>query len=145
MTMTMRLNPVAAGDLDSLRQQDDVPLEFYDYPSCDLDQMWDILDALLGADPGSPASQAVSGGVPFGENQGFGPPRTLRPDEVAAVATALSLLTVAEMRNRFATVDMTDRYQAEKWDFDGVYRAFQALRTCYSESAAAGHAMALFM
>src|SRR5262245_35438176 len=50
MTMTMRLNPVPIQDLDTLRQQDDVPLEFYDYPACDLDQMWDVLDALLSAD-----------------------------------------------------------------------------------------------
>src|SRR5262245_13387932 len=145
MTMTMRLNPVAAEDLDIVRQHDDVPPEFYDYPACDLDQMWDVLDALLGADPMSVASVAVSGGLPFGESQGYGPPRTLRPDEVAAIAAALSSLTIAEIRNRFATVDLTDRYRGENCEFDEVYGAFQALRTCYSESAAAGHAMALFM
>jgi hypothetical protein len=145
VTITMRLNPVAAEDLDTLRQQDDVSQEFYDYPACDLDQMWDVLDALLGADPASVASAAVTGGARFGEDQGYGPPRTLRPDEVAAIAAALSSLTIAEMRNRFTTVDLTDRYHGENCGFDEVYRAFQNLQTCYSESAAAGHAMALYM
>lgn len=145
MTMTVRLHPVPVSDLEELRQQEDVPDDFYDDPGCDLGQAWDVIHAVLNVDEDEWGGKAVLGGEPFGEDQGFGPPRTLAPDEVAQVWAALSVIDEAEFRRRFAVVDLAEVYAGQHYDAGKAYGHLQELRECYSRATTAGHAMALFM
>lgn len=153
--MTARLHSVPETELPGVRAQPDVPEDFYTDPELDLDQSWDVLTQVLfdAADAGADAAdddaplayQAILGGTPFGEDQGFGPPRTFGAGQVAAIAAQLQAIGEARFRALFGTADCTDCYSADNYDVDEALAAFRALRDCYREAAAAGRAMVLFM
>ncbi|HEY0639436.1 MAG TPA: YfbM family protein [Pseudonocardiaceae bacterium] len=81
--------------------------------SVDLDKAWHAIHFLLtGSDwttsPG--AGEAILGGSPIGEDAGYGPPRLLAPDRVAAVAAGLP-----------AADDLRARYDRDALAAAGIY------------------------
>jgi hypothetical protein len=142
--MTARLHPVPAEDLAELRRQSDVPEAFYDDPALDLDQSWDVLSRVLTA-AGAWAGQSILGGEPFGEDQGYGPPRTLTAGQVAAVAGELAAIGDERFRSLFAGADFADCYGANNYTGEEALVVFRWLRDCYAAAAARGQAMTLFM
>ena len=102
-----------------------------------------------GPTPSGPESLAVLGGEPVGADNGYGPARYLRPDEVAAVAAALQPLTPELLADRLdlASMDAEGLYP-QIWDEEDVYEAYlspiyAALRQFYLDAAARGAAVLL--
>ncbi len=133
-------DPSAAWEL--LHDQEDV---------LDLDKAWLAIHFLLTGSvwevpPG--AGEAVLGGDPVGEDQGYGPPRLLPADRVRAVAAALQEVTPEALRARF---DLDALLEAEVyphvWDEDDidtyVLPNFAHLREFYRAAAAQGDAVLL--
>lgn len=149
MSMTARLRSFPAAELAGLRAQDDLPEEFWDDPDVDLDQAWDVLHHVLSVQAedrsDSWAASAVLGGAPFGQDQGFGPCRTLSDEEVGLVAAELGAISETEFRRRYAAADLRECYRAQNYDVEGALAAFGELRDCYQQAATAGRAMALFI
>jgi hypothetical protein len=92
---------------------------------------------------------AVLGGEPIGEDNGYGPARLLRPEQVAAVAGALRPLTPEVLGHR---VDLVAMEAAELypgiWDEEDVYEEYlgpnyEMLRDFYLAAAGAGDAVLL--
>jgi hypothetical protein len=145
MSMTARLRSIPANELDALRAQDDVPTEFYDDPELDVDQAWDVLTHVLRTSGSRAAAAAILGGAPFGEDQGYGPPRTFTADDVALVAGELARIDDDAFRRHYAATDLSEAYGSDGYDVEEALESFRELRDCYESAAARGHAMALFM
>ena len=105
-------------------------LEEYLYPdddsepenSVDVDKAWHGIHYLLTgeADGGSPPlAWAVLGGTEVGEDQGYGSPRMLTPEQVRAIADALP--TEDAFKAAFAPADMeaAQVYPEVIWTRDG--------------------------
>ena len=71
----------------------------------DIDKAWHAIHFLLNGDPWEgepPLVNAVLGGETIGDvDVGYGPARSLEPDEVRALADALSDISSAELLERF--------------------------------------------
>jgi len=145
MTMTGRLHSVGADELDELRARDDVPEDFYDDPEADLDGAWDVITQVLRVGGSNVAAAAILGGTPFGEDQGYGPPRTFTPEQVARVAGELAKIGEDDFRRSFAEADLSEAYGGESADVESALDAFLEVRDCYQSAAAEGRAMALFI
>jgi hypothetical protein len=92
---------------------------------------------------------AVLGGEPIGEDNGYGPARLLRPEQVASVAEALRPLTPEVLGHR---VDLVEMEAAELypgiWDEEDVYQEYlgpnyEVLRNFYLAAADEGAAVLL--
>src|SRR4051812_41190420 len=72
-----------------------------------------------------PEGMAVLGGEPIGEDNGYGPARVLRPDEVVAVAEALRPLTPEVLGHRMDSAAMAaaELYPGI-WDEEDVYEEY---------------------
>lgn len=117
----------------------------------DLDKSWHGLHYLFtgetyGGKP--PLSQAVLGGVEFGEDGGYGPARYLTQDEVRSIAGALSQVTPDALAQRFDPQDMENRQiypsiWAEEGDeaLDALLDGFSGLQRFYAGAAARGEAV----
>ncbi|BBH70295.1 hypothetical protein ACTI_69800 [Actinoplanes sp. OR16] len=132
------------GDLDD----DDAEMP---EPELDLDKSWHAVHYLLTGTAWSlgdtPAGAAVLGGTEIGEDGGYGPPRYLVPDEVQAIARALSALDERSLRSRFdpAALDAAEIYP-EGWsstDIDSVLAHFRTLREFYRSAATNGEGVLL--
>ena len=91
----------------------------------------------------------VLGGDPVGDDEGYGPARLLRPEQVAAVAQALGPITPEVLASRvdLAAMDAEGLYPSI-WDEDDVYETYlgpnyAALREFYLEAARDGAAVLL--
>ena len=116
----------------------------------DLDKAWHGVHWLLtgsAEESSGPASDAILGGEPVGEDLGYGPARLLGADAVAAVAGVLQGLDLDSLSSRF---DPARMQQAEVypdiWDEHGVFEdylrpALEDLREFYSSAAAAHEAV----
>jgi hypothetical protein len=102
-------------------------------------------------EPTEPPGDAVFGGVPVGEDLGYGPLRMRNAHEVSRTAAALSELDLNVLR---LETNMGDLVAAEiypgGWDVedgarDWIVDAVAAVRDLYVRSASAGHAMLLFI
>jgi hypothetical protein len=129
----------------------------------DLDKLWHGVHYLLTGNAGAmddeedaddgdgagPLAQAVLGGEPIGDDLGYGPARFLRPDEVAAVAAALTGIAPASLRERFDTDDMQAQqiYLADAFAEGGdeelgfLIDAFTVLQGFYRDAAGRGDAV----
>jgi Domain of unknown function (DUF1877) len=124
-------------------------------PPLDLDKAWWGIHFLLTGEygPGAePISWAIMGGLELeGPDLGYGPPRYLRPDQVAAVAAALTGVSAETLAGRFDADAFTkaDIYPSI-WDegseaADYLIDYYRKLVRLYSEAAKAGHAMLLWV
>ena len=129
--------------------------EEQDDRSLDVDKAWHAIHAVLTGtawDVDTPISTVVLGGHEFGDDTGYGRPRLLTSDGVAAAADALSDLTVEAFRERidFARLEQLDIYPSI-WDrteedaelLDYVTSGFEAVRTVFIEAVAAGDAIVI--
>lgn len=118
----------------------------------DLDKAWHGLHYLLtGEAVGGPAplADAITGGVEFGPEVGYGPARYLMPEEVSAVAQALASLTPEALSQRFDPQDMEAKqiYPDAIWVSEGnealeyVLDAFSEAQAFYAGAAARGDAV----
>lgn len=154
----MHWRPVAAVDVDRVLSMDAVA--FFDWidhdhgAGFDVDKAWHgIHAALTGSawDADHELGAAVLGGEEFGEDGGYGPPRLLRPAEVAAVA---GLLEAIEPDAFAARVDLAalaagDVYPGI-WDegdeaVEYLVAGYGRLRAGYLAAAAAGQAMVILL
>jgi len=115
----------------------------------DLDKAWHGVHATLtGTGWGSDTvlGQAVLGGIEFGEDAGYGPPRHLRPEQVAQIAAALDELGTAGFA---ASVDLALLSRLEVypsvWDDPAeaawLVESFEVLRAGYRSFADQGLAV----
>ena len=77
----------------------------------DIDKAWHAVHAVLTGDAWDtdhPLAAAVLGGTEFGEDTGYGPPRFLAPDEVAAVAARLEPISVDDFGSRIDLQQLSD-------------------------------------
>lgn len=118
----------------------------------DVDKIWHGIHYLLTGSAGEgtdPLAQAILGGKPVGEDLGYGPARVLRPDKVAAVATALAAVTPDDLRERFDPEDMEAQqiYLAEAFadnseeEIGYLLDGFATLQAFYRDAAARGDAV----
>jgi len=89
----------------------------------DLDKSWHGIHYLLTGsadESGTPLQFLVAGGTDVGdEDVGYGPPRVFTSAEARAIASALSAVTDAELRSRFAPdAMMRAEIYPEIWDRD---------------------------
>lgn len=142
-----RLDATTAAEVVADDERFDELLESDDDRSIDLDKMWHGVHWLLtgSADPvAGPTSSVIFGGRPCGDDRGYGPPRLLQADEVAAAAKALSSVDVEALRGRVDPAAMTDaEIYPLVWDEEDVFEmelepCLLALREFYDAAAAAG-------
>jgi uncharacterized protein DUF1877 len=96
-----------------------------------------------------PESLAVLGGEPVGGDNGYGPARLLRPEQVSAVAAALTPLDREALAGRvdLAAMEAAELYPGI-WDEEDVYEEYlapnyEALRDFYLAAAGDGSAVLL--
>ncbi|HWS36635.1 MAG TPA: DUF1877 family protein [Actinoplanes sp.] len=117
-------------------------------PDLDLDKAWSGLDYLLDDAVPEEARAAIRGGVPIGEDQGYGPVRGLDPPMAAAVAAALDATSLDALRSRYEpeVMESLDVYPGG-WqgdDFDGwLSQRFADVCAFYRSAAAEGEAALL--
>jgi hypothetical protein len=159
MGMVACFTAIAPQELQRLREDPDEIEEFL-YPDggndeppnfFDLDKSWHGLHYLFtgetyGGKP--PLSQAVLGGVEFGEDGGYGPARYLEASEVRDIAGALAKVTPDALAQRFNPQDMESRQiYPEIWVSEGdealdlLLDGFDGLKRFYVAAAARGDAV----
>ena len=90
----------------------------------EVDKAWHGIHYLITGSPDAgsePLSLAVLGGREVGDEIGYGPARFITPDQVAAIAEALSAISESDFRSRFAPKAMkrADIYPNVIWERDG--------------------------
>lgn len=102
----MQWNPVRADELSAVIAMDgDALMEWMeeDHPAVDVDKAWQGIHAVLTTTAwpeGHELDGLVFGGTPFGDDFGYGPPRYLQPDEVAAIAALVEPISVTDFEAR---------------------------------------------
>jgi hypothetical protein len=124
-------------------------------PRLYLDKAWWGIHFLLTGDygPGTESiSWAILGGVELkGPDLGYGPPRFLKPDEVIAVAAALSGVSAEALAGRFDAAALAEaNVYPNIWDegaeaADYLIDYYKKLVPFYADAAKAGHAMLLWV
>ncbi|MEU8819592.1 YfbM family protein [Actinoplanes sp. NPDC048796] len=115
----------------------------------DLDKSWHALHFLLTGttwDITEGAGSALLGGTVVGDDNGYGPPRLLRPAEVRAVADALTPITPDILRARWNPKALSEaEIYPDAWDPTdfGHYLEpnFTTLRDFYRAAAAENQAV----
>jgi len=127
-----------------------------DERTLDLDKAWHGIHFLLtGAVEGGPEplASAVLGGVPVGEDLGYGPARWLAPEQVAEIASALDIYDRAALYARYDPDAMTrlDVYPGVMWArdrdaaFDYLWEYFTQMVAFYRATAERGEALLLWL
>ncbi len=110
----------------------------------DLDKSWHGIHWLLtGAtgEVGAVLGQVIFGGEEFGEDEGYGPPRSLEPTKVAEVSEALEAVSDDDLRGRFDAAAMSEAgVYPDIWDEPDVLEDYllpnvQILRDFYTFAA----------
>ena len=116
-----------------------------------LEKSWHVLHYLLTGKPEEappPLGNAILGGREIGPDLGYGPARFLTPEEVREVSLALSRITAQDLARRFDLPAMIAAHIYPVRDENELEIAqpyFEQLARYYSEAAAAGHAMLLYV
>lgn len=116
-----------------------------------LEKSWHVLHYLLTGKPEEappPLGNAILGGREIGPDLGYGPARFLNPEEVRDVSLALSRITAQDLARRFDLPAMIAAHIYPVRDENELEIAqpyFEQLARYYSEAAAAGHAMLLYV
>lgn len=123
----------------------------------DVHKSWHALSILTA--PGEPTTEMVQpdpldpllGGTDFGEDNGYGEPRYLTPDQVGTIAANLDARSDDEARARFDPDGWTaasvypfvwDEDPDELWQHD-LLPYLTAVRAFYAAAAASGHYVVL--
>jgi len=142
---------------DPRRAEDLVYPENGDYPSdaLDIDKSWHLIHFLLTGDAWDgeyPLVNVVLGGKELpGTDAGYGPFRYLVHAEVETVSQALASISAEDLWSRFnaSLVRAADIYPSPWTGDDGekeyVSQNYEALRKYFSEAAASGNAMLLYL
>lgn len=142
-----RLDPATAAHVLADDARFDELLESDDERALDLDKTWHGIHWLLtgSSDPVNvPASSVIFGGAPCGADRGYGPPRLLPTDEVAAAARALQAVSTETLRSRVDPEAMTDaELYPLIWDEEDVFDEdllpnLEMLRSFYEAADTAG-------
>jgi hypothetical protein len=115
----LRSNP---DDIEDFLYPDDGDSEPPNY--ADLDKAWHCIHFMLNGSAGgtdSPLSLAILGGLPVGEDMGYGPARILDPQAVARIAAALATVDDANFSARYdpEAMQAADVYLADMCVRDG--------------------------
>ena len=119
-----------------------------------LDKAWHGVHFLLARtvyEPTVPPGDAVLGGVPFGEDLGYGPLRVKTVEQVATTSAALSALDRELLRNSVAPSELAvAEIYPGGWDsgettVDWILDALATLRDFYARTTDSGDAMLLFI
>ena len=110
---------------------------------------WNALHVLLNdGEPGAEAD-AVMGGTPIGEDQGYGPARLLNDQEVSEISAALANISKSDFESRFDVSKMTDVYSfhledaEDEWPIISDY--FEELKLFYASAAEQSHGLLLYL
>jgi hypothetical protein len=120
----------------------------------DLDKSWHAIHYLLTGDPWGgepPLFNAVLGGTPIGDDNGYGPARYLTAEQVRQVAVALTAISPENLRSRASLKEMAgaDIYSVapeegeSEWEY--ITDNYRNLVDFFRNAAAAGDAMLLCM
>lgn len=116
-----------------------------------LEKSWHVLHYLLtgkAEEAPPPLGNAILGGKEIGPDLGYGPARFLEPDQVREVASALSSITSEDLAKRFdlqAMIAANIYPVRDESELPLAQDCFQHLADYYSEAAAAGNAMLLYV
>jgi hypothetical protein len=119
----------------------------------DLDKAWHGIHFLLTGsawETTSGAGEAVLGGVPVGDDRGYGPARLVAAEQVRAVAAGLEEFTAETLRTRFDPAGlMAEAIYPQVWD-DEDFAAyllpnFLALQEFYRAAAERDEAVLLLI
>lgn len=126
-----------------------LPGEEPDEEGLSLEKSWHSLHYLLTGTAGEappPLGNAVLGGAAIGEDMGYGPARFLTSEQVREVATALSGVNIEHLAQRFDAMPSADIYAcADEDDFEDMQHYFEQLVRYYTDAAAGGSAMILWI
>jgi hypothetical protein len=128
-----------------------LPGEQPDEEGLSLEKSWHSLHYLLtgtAEEAPAPLGNAILGGVPIGDDLGYGPARFLTPDQVHEVAAALSKVTREELVRRFDLDAMSAANIYACADEDELERAqhyFSKLARYFADATARGDAMLLWI
>jgi Domain of unknown function (DUF1877) len=121
----------------------------------DVDKAWHGIHFLLTGSQWEgtpPCSLAILGGVPIGQDVGYGPARYLLPNQVREVAQALASLPPSELAKRYSPKAMDEAgIYPEIWERDGddglhyVLSFYESVVKYYQDAAGKNHAMLLFL
>lgn len=97
--------------------------------------------------------QALMGGRPIGKDQGYGPMRVLSPEQVRAIAEALSKVTPEELSARYdpQAFERADIYPSGMWVKEGLgalkylLAFYGPLQAFYKKAAENGDAIVLII
>lgn len=156
MSMIMQWDAVAADEAARLwSASDDEIVDWLEQPddgrvSFDVDKAWHGIHFTLTGDAWSadgPLAAVVLGGEEFGEDTGYGPPRWLPPEEVAALAAQLDALSPEAFQQRIDLRALTanDIYPGG-WDDEPpeaqlqyLVDGYREIRDGFAAAARAGH------
>src|SRR2546425_4040968 len=163
--MYMTFKQISPSELERL--QKNPSLVKYDPSGLDVDKTWQVMHFLLTGDAwggAPPLAKTIMGGTDIGEDLGYGPARYLMPEEVREVASALSGVSIDDLRKRFdpAALEKAEVYpgfsgavehvgvdpaaEPEMKDFlEFLLKKFEGLVSFYAEAASKGNAMLLFL
>lgn len=119
-------------------------------PRLDIDKAWHGIHFLLTGEVSTatpPLGDAVMGGTPVGEDEGYGPARLLSAEQVKAVAEALKPLTREIVAARFDAEAMANaQVYPSIWDegegaLDYLMMHYDELRAFYLRAAKRGDAV----
>jgi hypothetical protein len=115
-----------------------------------LEKSWHTLHYLLTGKPEEappPLGNAILGGVPIGDDVGYGPARFLTPEQVREVASALSAFTMDDLADRFdaGAMSAANVYGAEGEEPEWAQYYFASLVRYYNDAAEKGNAMLLYI
>lgn len=121
----------------------------------EIGEAWQAVNFLLTGDPWEadrPLGNAVLGGQPMGDfDPGYGPVRSLTPEEVFDTAISLAALSCEELVSRFDVEAFRDaEIYPEGWtgspaDRDFIAAAYEKLVDFFQTAAREGEAMLLFL
>lgn len=145
----LRANPAAVMDLLYPENGDRPPGHL------DIDKAWHAIHFLLNSqtwDGAPPLVNAVLGGTPLGDlDVGYGPARFLLPQEVEALAGAVSSISAADLLGRFdPTVFNEAQIYPHGWEGapherDYIASRYRDLVEFVQQAAASGDALLLYL
>ncbi len=122
----------------------------------DVDKAWHAIHFLLCGDPWEgepPLGFIVSGGIPVGEDLGYGPARAFSSSELAEITAALEPISSEELKSRFSAAafkeqqiypDIWDEPESECLD-DYVLEHFDRLKRYLQKASAEGKALIVYL
>ena len=115
-----------------------------------LEKSWHSLHYLLtgkAEEAPPPLGNAILGGMPIGDQMGYGPARFLTPEQVREVSLALNAVTMDDLFARFDIELMSEAniYACEGEEIEQVQYYFVNLTRYYNDAATKGNAILLYL